>query len=83
MSYDLEAMQIVGHQLIHSWYSVETEMLKLFKNEANNITLWVKTVAQTVHCYPMTVIFSLEKEIDDFQTWSKRNRKQLNWKQTW
>lgn len=56
-------MQTVGHQLIHSWYSVETEMLKLFKNEASNIILWLKTVAQTVHCYPMTVILSLEKQM--------------------
>lgn len=54
MSDDLEAMQIVGHQLIHSWFSVETEILKLFKNEANNTILWLKTVVQTVHCYPVT-----------------------------
>lgn len=73
-------MQIVAHQLIRSWYSVETEMLKLFKNEANNTILWLKPVVHTVHCYPMTRILNLEKEIGDFQTWSKRNGKQLNCK---
>lgn len=73
-------MQIVGHQLIHSWYSAETEMLKLFKNEANYIILWLKSVVHTVHFYPMMLTLNLEKETHDFQTWSKRNGKQLNCK---
>lgn len=53
-------------------------MLKLFKNEASNITLWLKTVVQTVHCYPVTLTLNLEKETDDLLTWSKRKKKQLN-----
>lgn len=71
-------MQIVGYPLIHSWCSAETEMLNLFKNEGNSIILSLKTVVHAVHCYPLMLKLNLEKETHDFQTWSKRNRKQLN-----
>ena len=52
--------------------SEETRMLKRFKNAANNLALWLITVAQSV-CWWYRCS-NVGKERDDLQTWHKRKQ---------